>query len=170
MSERQAFKDIWIRLAICIVFATLWCLGGWGEFLGGAKWLRRFVAPLELSVGLFYFSRDWKSFITAPLLMIGGSLGYGGDDTLTKVIKRAYCGLILGIGSTAISWSNKRFVFTAFQTILVVMIMIYLGVYNPLADARAEEFSIGLLISFLPVMAVRRKVKSSYPSSSPQHV
>lgn len=157
MSERSVVKDVFIKLAIAVVFSTLWMLGGWGEFLEGAKWLRRFVAPCVLGGGLYYFSRDWRSLVTAPILMIGASLGYGADETWLKVLKRGYCGVVLGVGSTAAGWLNKRFVYSVFQTILVTACMIYLGAFNPLSDARAEEFSIGMLISFLPLMAIRRR-------------
>lgn len=157
MSEHRAVRDLYIKLAIVIVCASLYMIGGWGDFLGGAKWLRRFIAPCIFSGGLFYFSRDWKVLVSAPLLMIGSSLGYGADSTFMSVIKRAYCGLVLGIGSSASGWMNKRFIFSISQTFLVTAGMIYLGVANPLSDARVEEFTIAMLIYLIPMMAIRRK-------------
>lgn len=157
MSESRAVKDLYIKLAIVIVCASLYMLGGWGEFLDGAKWLRRFIAPSVFSLGLFYFSRDWKCFISLPFLMIGSSLGYGADDNFIKVIKRGYCGALLGIGSSASGWMNKRFLFSIFQSLIVISGMIYLGLCNPLSDARAEEFAIGMLTYLIPMLAIRRK-------------
>ena len=160
MSEKGAVKDLYIKFAICIVFSSLYMLGGWGEFFEGQKWLRRILAPLVLAGGLFYFSRDWKSLLTAPLVGLGASLGYGGtNETWLKIIKRGYCGLILGAGSVAGEWLNKKFLIAIFQTVLVTVSMILLGVYNPLSDARVEEFAIGFLICFLPMMATKRKSK-----------
>lgn len=157
MSEKSAVRDVFIKIAIVLVFATLYMLGGWGEFLDGAKWLRRFVAPCVLSGGIFYFTRNWKALLIAPIVGLGASLGYGADNLWAKILKRGYCGIVMGIGTVADCIIDKKFVFSVFQTLFITVAMIYLGVANPLSDARAEEFCIGLLIAILPVMAARRK-------------
>jgi hypothetical protein len=161
MSEKTAVKDVFIKLGICIAFASLYMLAGWGEFLEGAKWLRRFVAPLVLAGGLFYITRDWKHLVSMPLVGLGASLGYGADETWLKILKRSYCGLLMGAGSVAGFWFNKKIAFSIFQIVLVAGCMAYLGAFNPLSDARAEEFAIGFLIAFLPLMAARRPSQSA---------
>lgn len=154
MSENRQYKDILIKVGICIVFALLYSLAGNGDFFGGLKWLRRIVAPLVLAGGVFYYSKDWKSLLIAPLLGIGFSCGYGHEQTVFKIIKRSYCGLIIGFGSSFRYLLNKQFLFSAFQTLIVTAFMIYLGVYNPL-EARAEEFCLGFVVAFLPLMSAR---------------
>lgn len=162
MSEKKQFIETFIRLAVVIVFATLYCLGGWGEFLGGAKWLRRFVAPCVLGAGLFYFSRDWKSLLQVPLMFVTLSLGYGSDIEWIKILKRGIYGIANAVSSGAyIIYSSFRnsHIWVAFSahSLFVITGSILFGVYNPLADARVEEFTIGFLIALIPMMTVRRK-------------
>lgn len=78
-------------------------------------------------------------------------------EIIAQVLTRGTCGLLLGIGSSASGWLNERFIFSIFQTLLVTAGMIYLGVANPLSDARVEEFTIAMLIYLIPMMAIRRK-------------
>ena len=157
MSEKSQFKDVLIKAVLCIVLAALYSIGGMEE--GPGKWVRRFLMPFCMAGGMFWFSRDWRSLLTFPLVSIGCSLGYGGtDETWLKIIKRGYCGLFLGAGSAAGDWLNKRFLMAGFQTVLVTAGMIALGVFNPLPDARTEEFLIGLFIVLIPVMSVRKKL------------
>lgn len=155
MNEQSQLRNVFIKLAIICLCATLYCLGG-AEF-GWGKWLRRFAMPIVLAGGMYWFSRDWRSLLVAPLVGIGTSLGYGADETWLKIIKRTYCGLVLGAGSAACDWLNRRFLIAAFHSGLVTISMIILGVFNPLPDARTEEFVIGFLICFLPMMAAKRK-------------
>lgn len=155
MNEKNQFRDAMIKLAIICVCAILYCLGG-AEF-GWGKWLRRFLMPFIMVGGMFWFSRDWRSLISFPLLCIGLSLGYGADETWLKIIKRGYCGLLLGVGSSIGDWLNKRFLISISQTVLVTTAMILLGAFNPLPNARLEELAIGLSISALPIINARPK-------------
>ena len=152
MNEKSQFRDVLIKAGIVLLFATLYCLGG-AEF-GPGKWVRRYVATTILIGGSFYFSRDWRSLVGLPFLILGTSFGYGADNTIIKIIKRFYCGILLGAGSAASDWLNKRYIIAAFLTILTTGGMIVLGVTNCLPDARTEEFVIGLLIA-LPIFSAR---------------
>jgi ABC-type uncharacterized transport system fused permease/ATPase subunit len=108
--------------------------------------------------GMYWFSRDWRSLLTFPALILGTSLGYGGtDETWLKIIKRGYCGLLLGSGSAISDFLNKRFLVAFLQTAIITIIMIVIGVWSVLPNARTEEFAIGFLISFLPIMSARRR-------------
>lgn len=156
MSEKKQFYIVLIKVLVVVLCATLYCLGG-ADF-GWGKWLRRIAMPLVLSGSCFYFSKDWRYLLQAPLVGIGCSLGYGADETWLKIIKRGYCGLLLGLGSSLGDWLNKRFIIAIFQTVLVTIGMILLGTFNPLPNARIEEFCIGLLITFLPIMSARKKI------------
>lgn len=154
--EKKQFRDVCIKVLIICLCGALYSLGG-AEF-GWGKWLRRIAMPLILAGGSFWFSRDWRSLLTAPLVGIGCSLGYGGTDLKwLSILKRTYCGLVLGGGSTITDWLNKRFLIAVFQTVLVTVGMVLLGSFNPLPDARTEEFAIGILIALLPMLSARRK-------------
>lgn len=155
IDEKSQFRDVIIKAILVLICATLYCLGG-AEF-GWGKWLRRIMMPLVLGGGMFWFSRDWRCLISMPLVGIGTSLGYGADDHFLKVLKRFYCGFVLGAGSSAGDWLNKRFLIAILQTVAVTGSMILLGVYNPLPDARVEEFVIGGLICFFPLMSARKR-------------
>lgn len=154
MNEKSQFRDVLIKFAIVFIFASLYCLGG-AEF-GPGKWVRRYVATSILIGGCFWFSRDWRSLVGLPLLILGTSLGYGSDFILWKIIKRFYCGFILGVGASSADWLNKRFLIASVQTIVIVGGMVVLGVWNVLPDARTEEFVIGILIA-LPIFSARRR-------------
>ena len=156
MNEKQQFRDVLIKALLILICATLYCLGG-AEF-GWGKWLRRFLMPIVMCGGMYWFSRDWKCLLSSIPLGIGLSLGYGADETWLKIIKRSYCGFLLGLGSSLEDWLNKRFIIAIFQTVLVTIGMILLGTFNPLPNARIEEFCIGLLITFLPIMSARKKI------------
>lgn len=154
MSEKSQFQDVLIKSLIVLIFAGLYCLGG-AEF-GPGKWVRRYVATAIMVGGCYWFSRDWRSLVGFPLLIIGTSLGYGSDFLIWKIIKRLYCGLILGIGTTSGDWLNKRIFIALFLIAIVTIGMIVLGAYNILPNARTEEFFIGLLIA-LPIFSARRR-------------
>lgn len=156
MNEKNQFRDVLIKLALVCICAILYSLGG-AEF-GPGKWVRRIAMPLFMGGSMFWFSRDWKSLLTIPALCIGTSLGYGADAVFLKIIKRTYCGFILGAGSAIEDWTNKRFLVAALQTIIVSSAMICLGVWNIMPDARTEELVIGFLIAFFPIMSARRKI------------
>jgi hypothetical protein len=157
MSEKKQFRDVLIKVGLCVLLGAMYSIGGMEE--GPGKWVRRFLMPFVMAGGMCWFSRDWRSLLVAPLVGIGASLGYGGtDETWLKVIKRGYCGLFLGAGSAIVDWTNKRFLMAAFQTVLVTSAMICLGVWSILPDARTEEFVIGFLIVFMPIMSARRRI------------
>lgn len=153
-TEQKQFRDVLIKVLIVVVFAILYCLGG-AEF-GPGKWVRRYVATSILIGGGYWFSRDWRTLVGLPFLILGTSLGYGSDNLIWKIIKRLYCGIVIGAGATAGDWLNKRFIIAAFLTLFTVLGMIVLGAYNVLPDARTEEFLIGTIIS-LPIFSARRR-------------
>lgn len=155
MDEKVQFRNACIKLVLISLCALLYCLGG-AEF-GWGKWLRRIVMPLVMGGSIFWFSRDWKSLLIMPITGIGLCLGYGSDIVWIKVIKRIYCGLVLGVGSSTSDWLNKRFIWATLQTSLVTLAMVILGVFNPLPDARLEELAIGFSIAFLPILNAHPK-------------
>lgn len=146
-----------VRIAFVVGFAYLYSEGGMHD-----KWLRRFVAPCELSIGMFIFSRDWRVFLQMPLMMGSLCLGYGADETWLKIVKRLIWGLANGASSSVyiaiLSLSNSMYWFLfSLHHIILVFSVVCLGVLNPLANARNEEFTIGLLIALIPIMVVKDK-------------
>lgn len=155
--ERKQQLLVLVRCVFVIGFGILFSWGGIEN-----KWLRRFIAPSELSLGMFLFSRDWRVFLQTPLMMITLSLGYGSDVFWIKVTKRLIWGVSNGISSSGHSIltaldNSHLWVLVVLQNIFVISSVVILGVFNPLPNARIEEFSIGCLIALLPMMSVRRK-------------
>lgn len=144
-----------IKFGIVFVLATLYSLGGMED--GGGKWLRRYLYPIILSGGMFYFSRDWKCFLSLPLMFGSLSLGYGADTDFLKIIKRGIYGLANATSTGLNFLLSKRWLLLGIQFVLVVGTCITLGVWNPLPDARTEEFCLGALISFFPIMGAKKK-------------
>jgi hypothetical protein len=149
---KEVIKLLWV-----VGFAILYALGGIEH-----KWLRRFIGPVWLTSGMFIFSRDWRVFLQAPLLMFGLSLGYGAEAVWLKVIKRFIYGLVNGASSITHLF-NKEFnkvrfwVMFSLHVFLCSAVVIILGVFNPVS-ARAEELIIGFTIGMLPMyMPTERK-------------
>ncbi len=146
--EKKLQFRMFLKLLWVCVFALLYAWGGMEM-----KWLRRFIAPVWLTSGMFIFSRDWKVFLQSPLLMISLSLGYGADTFWVKVIKRTIYGLLNGMTAITHLFNNKTikrdfWVLFILNIIVVTLACILLGVFNPVA-ARAEELILGFFIGFL---------------------
>ena len=152
MSEAKPLRNALIKLGICVVFATLYCLGGMGWL-----WMRRFVAPAVLVGGMFYFSRDWRSLIQLPFMMFSLAIGYGADTLLEKIMKRMLFGFANGVSSSGYNIWQKKWLLVVTQVILLIGIYIVMGVFNPLTDARTEELFLGLMIPLIPLFSVRQK-------------
>lgn len=155
--EQKNFRDVLIKLLFVIAFAVLYSLGG-ADF-GPGKWIRRFVAPFVLVTGMTIYSRDWKTIFQFPLMIGPLCLGYGSDVLWIKILKRALYGLLNGAASSFNDLINKRFLIAIFQSVLVLSSVTILGVWNPLPNARVEEFVIAFLIAFFPIMSSRVKTK-----------
>lgn len=146
-SEKPAFWEAVIKLLLVVVFAILYCIGGWG-FL----FLRRYVAPVELVAGMMWFSRDWRCLFN--LAGIGAlCLGYSGHDLFSSIWRRGLFGFTNGVAFSIGNLLNKRFLLAAFQIILVPATTICFGVWNPFPSARMEELVIGFEIAFIPMMS-----------------
>lgn len=135
-----------LKIICVIIFAVLYALGGI-EF----KVLRRFIAPIWLSISIFSFSGDWKAFIQAPLLMITLSLGYGAENFFVKLAKRGLYGLANGITSVI----YRRWKLFIIHVLLCISLSVAFGVFNPFGSARAEELAIGFIIGWLPIYMVK---------------
>jgi len=129
-----------------VAFAFLYSLGGRE---GTTKGWRRFIATFVLTstVNLISLWKGvWHPFLllTYPILVIGTSMGYGGDTLKTKLFKRtkvAVCIILAGL----------PFCFTlgAWWLLLphfgVGLWSVFYGVKNPI-EAPSEEFFIAMLL------------------------
>lgn len=152
MNEKNQILDAFLRLLAAVIFAILYCMGG-----AGLLFLRRYVAPVELTVAMLYFSGwDWKQI---PAITGIGSLclGYGADAEWTKILKRLLFGFANGLTFSIPNLLNKRFLLAGFQIILTPATCIAFGVWNPFPNARIEELVIGFEIAFIPIMSARKK-------------
>ena len=122
--------------------------------LGGRsnKWLRRFIGSAVLA-GTVCGIAAWRGIfnpfmlLTFPALILGFSLGYGGNTISVKLRKRALCclavcmaGLVMAICIGGNAWMVFPFHFG------VAIFSVYLGLINPIAAA-AEEFFICLILN-----------------------
>ncbi len=146
-TEKRKQIDVFIKLLIIFVCAGLYAWGGM-EY----KWLRRFLAPSICGITMFYFSRDWLSLFTAPLIGIASSIGYGATEFWMKVFKRAYVGLAFGVGASFYSILRKNWIIVGFTFVMILSAYILFGVWNPFPDARHEETILGLLVYTMPIM------------------
>ena len=159
----------WSKFLWIFVFAALYSWGGIEM-----KWLRRYLAPAVLTGGMYFYCRDWKVIFQLPLQMLTLSMGYGADTFWAKVGRRALWGLANGCSSityhTLDLFSNveykkvtgfyKQWLGVAiFQLTLILNASILFGVLNPF-PARAEEFTIGVFLAFIPMIGT--DIKGAY--------
>ena len=143
MSSDKRFQ---IRLSIAVMtVAVCAVLYSWGGV--EAKFLRRFVMPFVFFASAFWLTKDWKVLIQAPFAILGLCLGYGAEAVWLKVLKRAYCGLLISSGLCL----NLAYVVTA------TAISIVLGVLNPF-PARVEEMILGAVYSSAIFLYVKETV------------
>ncbi len=157
--QKQQFENI-ARILLIGIFAYLYAQGGMEG--GGGLWLRRYLAPAILGRGCYLLSFNWRYLVAMPLQMATLTVGYGGSDLWVKVFKRGLWGLLNGASfSFPIVWmalnNNHYWAAVISEMIFVLTAAISLGVWNPLASARAEEFCIGVVLSLIPVMCAKRK-------------
>lgn len=160
MNERSQLWLIVEAAIVCVIFGALWAIGGSGDFWGGQKWIRRFLAPAILTGWAFLRSGlDWRYLVQMPLMMGASTLPYGADDTVTKWILRGLFGVANGTAANIANLLNKRWLISGFSFVLIIAISIVFGVYNPF-EAMWEQFVIGFMIAFFVALSVRRKWKS----------
>jgi hypothetical protein len=152
-TEKKKQLEVFGWFLVVALCASLYAWGGIEN-----KWLRRFLAPGIATLAMFIKSRDWRNLLCFPLWCAGLSLGYGASEVWLKVAKRALYGLSVGIGGNVGNLLNKRFLVACFSTILCMSAYIVLGVWNPMPEARTEEFVLGVLVFLFPIMSAKRRM------------
>jgi hypothetical protein len=132
-----------IGLAICVIDCFLWMWGG-----RQGKWKRRYVGAALQTLGVNILSLIIGTWVWQFLLALGPeigsrSMGYGGDTTSEKVMRRA----VFATGSLAagaiLAWgmgfTGKAITLLICQAVASI-VSIILGVKNPLPAAVEEVF------------------------------
>lgn len=145
-----SLKIVWVAVG------SFWYGIGGTEINGkGRKWIRRFILPLWMGIGIWVFGHWQGSFqywhlCYSGLLCFTLHLGYGGTDNVwIKIRKRAIYGLCLGVSALPLALSSHLWILFGFHVALCVASSVLLGVVNPTKNARSEESLIAVLSTVL---------------------
>lgn len=143
MSETTLGTLAVIALAICVIDCFAWMLGG-----RSGKWKRRFIGSFIQTLGiniLAIISGTWVWQFAASVVpeVASRCLGYGGDSTGEKIIRRT----VFALGSLAVGvllaygagFNGKAITLLICQGVSS-SISIILGIKNPLPAAIEEVF------------------------------
>lgn len=150
------------RMLILIGFASLYAIGGSGDFWGGEKWIRRFLAPALLCGTGAVIAWDWRQLVSYPLMAGALCLPYGvglGETTLAKVLGRLVFGLACSVAFNIPNALNGRWTLVILGLNAGILASVALGVFNPTSDAMVEQGCIAFLIAFTYVVGAQRKPK-----------
>jgi hypothetical protein len=135
----------------------------WGGTKGFGLFWRRFVGAAILAGSTSFIAGQTSSWVPQylafyPCLILGFSLGYGGDENWKKIIRRyAYATGVLScclFGMWAKSFSADSIVVVVLASIIGLTSVI-MGVFNPFKSARLEEFLIAQVLTlFIPFWAL----------------
>jgi len=145
-----SLKIVWVAVG------SLWYgLGGISN-----KWIRRFILPLWMGIGIWVFGHWQGSFqywhlCYSGLLCASLHIGYGGTDNVwVKLRKRAIYGLCLGVSAIPIVFSSGLWVLFGIHVAICIASSVILGVFNPTKNARSEETIIAVLSTVLVLLLV----------------
>lgn len=144
-----SLKIVWVAVG-----SLFYGLGGISN-----KWIRRFILPLWMGIGIWVFGHWQGSFQYWHLCYSGllcGSLhlGYGSDEVAIKIRKRAIYGLCLGVSAIPIVFSSGLWVLFGIHVAICIASSVILGVFNPTKNARSEETIIAVLSTVLVLFLV----------------
>jgi|CXWK01.1.fsa_nt_gi hypothetical protein len=140
-----SLKIVWVAVG------SLWYgLGGISN-----KWIRRFILPTWMGLGIWVFGIWTESFspwslLYSVLFCASLHLGYGGTDNVwIKLRKRAIYGLAIGVSAVPICVVSSMWWLLAIHIGCCVMGSVLLGVFNPSRNARSEETIIAVFSTLL---------------------
>lgn len=155
--EQKQLLNFLEVMVVCLIFASLYAIGGSEDF-GGQKWVRRFLAPGLFGIWAFWRSGDWRTIVQTPLMMGALTLPYGADIFLQKVWLRSLFGITNAIGSSFYAFFNGRFALVVIHILLNITASVGFGVWNPfIGDAMKEQAAIGLIIILIPACSIIRR-------------
>ena len=143
-----------LKLLLVAGFATLYGFGGMS-----GKWKRRFIAPILYGVGILGFTLWTNTFnalsLLSPLLLCGAlHLGYGGDTTQEKIIKRAVAGSAAGFASIPLFIVCGAGNLALLHIAVCMAVSIVAGTWNQTSSARTEETLIGATYLLIPMLTI----------------
>lgn len=145
-----------LALVPSLVFGICSWFGGRDKnYLGiRARIWKRIIAPLFFILLLVGFSLlvgrfSWWFLLSIPYYIISSSLGYGGDDLKTKIIRRTIWSIVRSSCSLPVAIITGAWVLLIIQYFVGIIITLLLGILNSL-KAPQEEF----VINFNSVMYV----------------
>lgn len=142
---------VWLtipRILILLVFVLLYVIGGrkWKPLrrIVGGTFLGASVTLMALAIGNYH----WIFWLSVPLYPVALSLGYGGNDTQTKFVRR----LIYGVSLGSVSFVFLNPVLAIFQVSMSTLASIYLGLRNPVQAVNEEAMIALLSVATVPFM------------------
>lgn len=144
-----------LKILFISVGSLLYGIGGISN-----KWIRRFILPLWMGLGIWGFGTWTGTFsplqlLYVPLLCASLHLGYGGTDNVwVKIRKRSIYGLAIGVSAIPICIVSSMWWLFAIHVGCCVMGSVFLGVYNPSRNARSEETIIAVLSTLLVLFLI----------------
>ena len=148
-------ENIWLVCACgfsAFLANCLYCMGGTAGF---TKVLRRYVAPIILTLALnlsalYLETWRWQFILVLPLLIGGFHLGYSATTTWKKILRRTLYALAVVSSCLACVWGTG---FTLGGCIIFGLAVftgltsVALGVWNPFNSARVEEFLVSQVLT-----------------------
>lgn len=143
MSEFNLGTLAVIALGICVVDCFFWMWGG-----RSGKWKRRFIGAGIQTLGINILAVITGTWVWQFLLSLGPeigsrSMGYGGDTTSEKILRRSVFALgSLGVGAI-LAWGvgfHSKAVWLLVGQGIASGVSIILGVKNPFPAAVEEVF------------------------------
>lgn len=144
-------------MLVLTVFAGLYAAGGSADFWGGQLWIRRWLATFLLSMGMFWWTRDWKYAAAFPFIAGALTIPYGADVLWAKVGLRALYGWAAGMAFNLPNFANGRWMLAGFGGALAMATSVVLGVFNPTPNAIEEQFAIAFMFGFTYMLGVQPK-------------
>jgi len=129
--------------------------------LGGIKqkWIRRFLGALWIAIGIFLFAKiqgyfKWWVMFYPALFCAALHLGYGAEETLGKIKRRALYGFAFGISAIPLVINSHLWVLFAFHCVVALSASVVLGVFNPTRSARDEETLVAVFLTIIPMFLI----------------
>lgn len=143
-----------------ILWCGFYCLAyGLGGTEGWGKWIRRYIGPVWILLGIWIFANLQGTFnawqlLYPALLCASLHLGYGGDNVKRKIIRRSIYGLAIAIASLPLAVISGMWLLYCIHAVVCVSMSVLLGVFNPTDSARSEETIISTMSSILPLFMI----------------
>lgn len=155
--EQKQLLGFLARLGLVVMFASLYAIGGSGDFWGGQKWIRRFLAPGLLCGGGFAISLNWRSVVFMPLMMGALTLPYGAEKVVVKFFLRFMDGSAYALAYNGFNLWTKQWLIAGFGITATIAASVIFGVWNPFANPMLEQGFIGTMIALPYVMGLKRR-------------